>query len=456
MTQFGRPTDWWHAIDRRTFGQGALAFAALVSMSGCKGEEEITADSLELQRQHGWNVGAEPSRLLFIGATNKDAMGSTDWQRYTDPTRLMTAWRPQAESWQPFFSPALVQSLQSDSLRQQMRPIFTSAMQDAFGRGTTLRTDLLSQVTKGAETFFIADLPGPEAVAFGAGMAGWADVIVDFDNWPHPFGVVRSHETLAALLYYAPYIQAQKQKLAAAPPGLMLLDSQRLAPYTDAATQFDNRYLATVPDANALRERGIKHVMYIVPDRSQKQERDDLNTEFVEYKQAGLTTAILPLSDFKKVAQPVARTASDGTTHRVRETHYYYGGGWNSHLGFLLLYTFLAPRPTAYYYYPYGGGRRVSLPQTTPPSRRPPSYTPRPRPTQFSGTRVGGRSGVGRRKPSGFGRSTVRSSGGRITGLGSRSARSRSFGGSRSRFGGGSRSRSRRSGSFGRGGFFGG
>jgi hypothetical protein len=264
---------------------------------------------------------------------------------------------------------------------------------------------------------------------------------------------VRSHETLAALLYYAPYIQAQKQKLAASPPGLMLLDSQRLTPYTDATTQFDNRYLATVPDARALKERGIKHVMYIVPDRSQKQERDDLNTEFVEYKQAGLTTAILPLGDFKKVVQPVARTTSDGTTHRIRETHYYYGGGWNSHLGFLLLYSFLAPRPRAYYYYPYGGGRRISLPQTTPP-RRPPSYTPRSRPTQFSGTRVGGGSGVGRRKPAGFGRSTVRSSGGRVTGLGSRSAGSRSFGGSRRR--GRSGFGSRRSGSFGRGGFFGG
>lgn len=448
MGQAERPTDWWRAIDRRTFGKGALAFAALASMSGCQGEEEITADALALQRQHGWNVGAEPSRLLFIGATNNDATGSTAWQRYTDPTRLMNAWRPQAELWQPFYSPALMQALQSDSLRQQIRPISTTAMQEAFGRGTTLRQDLLSQVTKGDETLFVADLPGPEAVAFGAGMAGWADVVVDFDNWPHPFGVVRSHETLAALLYYAPYLHEQKQQLPVSPPGLMVLDNQRLTPYTDAAKQFDNRYLATVPPAPALKERGIKHLMYIVPDRSQQHESDDLNDEFVEYKQAGIDTAIFPLSDLKKVTQPVARTAPDGTTQRVRESHYYYGGGLNSHLGFLMLYAFLAPRPSAYYSSPYGGGRRISLPQTTPPSTRPPSYTPRPRPTQFSGTRVGGRSGVGRRKPSGFGRATVRSSGGRVTGIGSRPTASRSFGGSRSRSG--------RSGSFGRGGFFGG
>jgi hypothetical protein len=425
-------------------------------MSGCAGEEEINAESLALQRQHGWNVGAESSRLFFVGASTQDANGSTDWRRYTDPTRLMNAWRPQTETWQPFFVPTLIQSLQASSLRQQMRPIFTRGMRDAFGRGETLRKDLLSQVTKGEETLFIADLPGPEVVAFGAGMAGWADVIVDFENWPHPYGVVRSHETLAAMLYYAAYIQERKRQLPASAPGLVLLDNQRLAPYSDASTQFDNRYLATVPRAAALQQRGIKHVLYIVPNRKQRHESDDLNDEFVEYRDANIKVALFPLSDLQKVVEPVAKTAPDGTTRTVRETHYYYGGGFGSHLGFLLLYSFLAPRPTAYYYYP-AGGRRITLGRTTPPPIRPPSYQPRPRPTMFSGSRVGGRSGVGRRKPSGFGRTTVRTSGGRVTGIGTRvAARGRSvsrrsgsrFGRSGSRFG--------RSGSFGRGGFWGG
>jgi hypothetical protein len=304
-------------------------------------------------------------------------------------------------------------------------------MQEAFARGETLRRDLLSQTTKSEATLFIADLPGPEAVALGAGLATWADVVVDFANWPHPFGVVRSHETLAAMLYYAAYMQEQKQRLPAAAPGLLLLDSQRLTPYTDGDSQFDNRYVATVPSVEALRQRGITHVMYMVPDRQQKEESDDLNDEFVAYKDAKIQVALLPLSDLQKVAQPVPKTAPDGSTRTVHEPRYYYGGGMESHLAFLLLYSFLAPRPTAFYYpYPVGpgGGPPVTFDRTTRPSTPPPNYQPSSRPTMFSGTRVGGESGIGRTKPSGFGRTTVRTSGGRVTGIGPTSGRSGSFG----------------------------
>jgi hypothetical protein len=437
MAQSVRPKHWWQAIDRRTFGKGALAFATLLSMSGCKGEDAVNAESLELQRQHGWNVGAEDSRLFFVGTSEQDATDSTAWKQYTDPTRLMNAWRPRTETWQPFFDPTLMQALQAGSLREQIRPIITTAMRDAFRRGETLRTDLLSQVTKGEETFFIADLPGPEVVAFGAGMAGWADVIADFANWPHPFGVVRSHETLAALLYYTAYMQERQEKLPASAPGLLLLDSQRLEPYTDDGKQFDNRYVAAVPPFDALRQRGIKHVLYIVPDRKQQHESDDLNDDFVAYRDAGIQVAMLPLSDLQKKTETVAKQAPEGSTRTVEEHRYYYGGGLESHLAFLLLYSFLAPRPMAYYPYPGSvgmGGRTITLGQTSRPSTPPPSYQPTSRPTMFSGTRVGGASGVGRAKPSGFGRTTVRTSGGRVTGFGASrasgtaSGRSGSFG----------------------------
>jgi hypothetical protein len=280
----------------------------------------------------------------------------------------------------------------------------------------------------------MADLPGPESVAFGAGLAGWADLVPTFDNWPHPVGVVPSHETLAAMLYYASYVQEQKKQVPEPAPGLLLLDSRRLSPYTDGSDQFDNRYLANVPLAGTLQERGIRHVLYIVPNRDQKQESDDLNDEFVEYKANQIDVSIFPLSDIERVQEQVVEKQPDGTTQTVVHQNYYYGGGVGSHLGFLLLYSFLAPRPMAYYNYPYGGGSRVTI-NNTRVTRRPPNYTPRPRPTQFSGARVGGGRGVGRTKPTGFGRTTVRSSGGRVTGVG------RGVTGSRS-------------GSFGRGGFF--
>ena len=443
MTQPARPIRWWQAVDRRTFTTGAVAFTALLSMSGCGSEQESAADSLKLQQEHGWNVGAKESRLFFLNTVEQDATGSTDWRAYTDPTRLMAAWQPRSETWQTLYKPTLMQSLKDESLRTQMRIILNNDMREAFARGETLRRDLLSQVDKGQETFFIADLPGPAVVAFGAGLAGWADLMPSFENWPHPNSVVPSHETLAALIYYAAYVEEQHKQLPASAPGLLLLDSKRLTPYTDDSSQFDNRYLATVPSAEALKQRGVKNIMYIVPSREQKEENDDLNDDFVQYKDAKLKVVLFPLSDFQKVSQPVTKTTPDGTPQRATETRYFYGGGLESHLGFLLLYSFLAPRPMLYYpppmgspygygyppSYPYGGGaspgggvggwRSTTMGDVRPPGTAPPSYEPRSRPTMFSRTQVGGQAGVGRTRPSGFGRTTVRTSGGRVTGLSS-------------------------------------
>jgi len=148
---------------------------------------------------------------------------------------------------------------------------------------------------------------------------------------------------------------------------------------------------------------------------------------------------LFPLNDFQKVAQPVTKKEPDGTTHTVTETRYYYGGGLESHLGFLLLYSFLAPRPVLYYPppmgYPYpptypsypppggggvggGGWRSTTLGDVRAPSTSAPSYTPQSRQTLFSGTKVGGQAGVGRAKPTGFGRTTFRTSGGQVTSVG--------------------------------------
>ena len=84
MNQPVRETNWWQAVDRRTFGKGALAFATLLGMSGCGSEEELSGDTLSLQQQHGWNVGAKERRLVFSGTpVQRDAAGSADWPRPT-------------------------------------------------------------------------------------------------------------------------------------------------------------------------------------------------------------------------------------------------------------------------------------------------------------------------------------------------------------------------------------
>ena len=329
-----------------------------------------------------------------------------------------------------------MQALREESLRSQIRPIMSPRIQEAFRRGQTLQQDLLSQVTNASETFFIADLPGAEAVAFGAGMAAGLDVIPAFDNWPHPQGVVRSHDTLAALLTFAEVVQKQRESLPENAPGLLLLDSDRLAPYVDESTQFDNRYLASAPGAAELQERGVKQVMYITPNRGQRNESDDLNALFVEYQSAQMGVEMFPLTDLVPVAETVERDPAG--------RHHADGEG-NALLlrrrpGFAprVFHAVFLPAAPADALLP--GVRRRRLCRARRGQRRSQASggrsaarttRPVPRPTMFSGRGVGGQRGVGRRKPSGFGRTTVRSSGGRVTGLGSRSRmgrRSGSFG----------------------------
>src|SRR5213075_2902173 len=74
-------------------------------------------------------------------------------------------------------------------------------------------------------------------------------------------------------------------------PPMFVLDSNRLAPYQEAADQFDNRYLARVPPASALREAGYRRVLYVRPvgqSPEQLRELDDLNDDFVAYRDAGV------------------------------------------------------------------------------------------------------------------------------------------------------------------------
>jgi hypothetical protein len=109
-----------------------------------------------------------------------------------------------------------------------------------------------------------------------------------FDNWPHPRGVVPSHETLAAVLYYWPtFRDAARSRPEGAPP-LFVLDSNRLNGYRDEAAQFDNRYIARIPHAGELAALGVRRVVYVRPEQAEHRELDDLNAMFVAYQNAAI------------------------------------------------------------------------------------------------------------------------------------------------------------------------
>ncbi|MBK9706540.1 MAG: hypothetical protein IPO77_05950 [Acidobacteria bacterium] len=419
-------------LTRRTVGKG-LAWTAVLGAAGVSiykvssdDDSEISADSLELQKKEGWNVGSTDKLLVFNeGLSAIDSVQKT-WSGL-DPNYLISIYQPRSSALQPFFVPTLIQSLAQPSLNAQIRPINTALMNDCYQRTEGLR-NLLSQTADAGQSLIVCDLPGPASVAVGAAMSDIAQVIPAFDNWPHPLGVVRSHETLGAMVYYAHEIEQKKSGLPDNAPMMILLDSNRLTPYTNQDNQFDNRYLAKLPTADQLKQRGIKQVLYLVKDQLQTEELDDLNEEFVDWQKNGLATRMLRLSDFKPFDEPViaSKGSSAGATGDSTQVHrhYYYGGSPYSHWWFYSHYYYSTPRQVVV----VQGGRSVPLPRpSTAPSFSPPSYRPVTRPTIFSAARVGSSSGIGKTRPSGFGRTSVRvAQNGRVTGT--RPGRSGSYG----------------------------
>ena len=423
----GQMTEWFtNHISRRSLGKG-LAWGAVLAMAGVTvyqmagdGDKEVDEDSFALQKKEGWNVGSTDKSLNFEGSSLTDSRGNglTGF----DPNYLISVYQPRDPKWQPFFVTTLIQSLSQQSLSGQMKPVFTGQMRETYERAQALR-NLISQATDPSQTLIISDLPGAQSVALGAAMADTAQVVPVFDNWPHPLGVVRSHETLGAMAYYAGEIDEKRSKLKENSPAILLLDSNRLTAYTDQDTQFDNRYLAKLPPADQLKQRGVQQVIYLVKDESQKEELDDINEDLVEWQKQGINVRMLRLSEFKPVEEPTQATVA-GTTTTTVQRHYYYGGSpWGS-WWFYNHYGYGYPREVII----YRDGRSVPIPRpTTRPTFDPPTYRPTSRPTVFSGSRIGGASGVGKTRPSGFGRTSVRmSSDGHVTGT--RSGRSGSYG----------------------------
>lgn len=419
----GEPKEWWTNTSRRTFIVGGAAAAGVALAGGGlwlalrDDTTDVDKDSLELQQSDGWNVGSEEKPLTLPGARDVDSQDGQNWTRYADPSAMLSAYQPRSSAWQPYFVPTLIQSLQSETLRNQMKPIATPDMAEAYERARALSRDVFDNTENVGETAFVVDLPGRASVAFGAGVADRARVVTTFDNYPHPLGVTPSHETLAAMLNYAAETESKQESLPDNAPPVFLLDSQRLAPYKDADAQFDNRYVAKLPSAQKLQEAGIKSIVYVTPDRTRAEELDDLNEDFVDYKNRGLNVAMLPLGDLT-ASDERAGSWEEGQNNGGRT--YHYGGNPAGLIWLFYAYPFF--RPNAAYLGRNPGyaaaGRSVSAPITAP------RYLPAARPTMFAGTRVG-RAGagaaagaaVGRTKPSGFGRSTVRvSSAGGVVG----------------------------------------
>ena len=379
---------------------GAVIVAGVVAGGTCSRRRtvqvQVARNSIDLQRERGLAVGAENTAFGWPDAIGTTCTGDPLDRETIDS--LAASMGPHDAALRPAYVPTLFQCVanagQSPFVRS-LTMVRSAAMVAAFAQGEAIR-ELFEYAEQPARWALLIDLPGPASVAFAAGLQPFADAVFVFDNWPHPRGVVPAHLTLAAAVHYRPRFAPDARRRGA--PAAFVLDRNRLNPYQNEPDRFDNRYVARLPDAPFLRERGVERVLYVVPAGVEK-ELDDLNERFVAWRAAGIEIKLLSLGD----VQPEApRPATVADTKPAPAPRYYWHGSPAYHWWFWNHYAWASrPSPIA--------------PQRPPTSSLGSGYAPSRRTTLFGGGARVGQTNVTRSEPdrsSGGGGSWGRSSGG--------------------------------------------
>lgn len=313
---------------------GAVAACGVGIVASVEPDPERRPEpSLGAQRRYGWNLGARDRTLLYEGVAVQLQIPSMlasliadttpqTWAHLHDRTLFEApAARPTAN--------LAEENVAFVPLADQLRAMATPAMRRAFLVGASVAS-LFRGRTPAAG--LVVDLPGPEAVAFAAGAAEVFEPVFGIANWPHPLGVVPSHLTLAAVAHHQPDFQRGRALRTAPSPPCLVLDRARLAAAVDQETHFDNRFMASLPTAAALRAGGIYRLLYVVASASALPELDDLNDDMVDLVAAGIAVSALALDAF----------SVEYTDGRV-----YYGGDPMTHEGFWRHYPWAPAAPEA-------------------------------------------------------------------------------------------------------------
>jgi hypothetical protein len=315
-------------------------------------EPDRAQASLEMQQRDGWSMGDEGQPLAFPDAQPTDVSGGTGWRDAL--STLAPHLAPAEPRWSPYYVPTLFQSLEalrSADLRAAISPIFTAEMAVASRRGEALLSLFLDNGACRSDVALVLDVAGPEAVALAAALAPCFDPVFVLDNWPHPKGVVPAHLTLGAALYFLPSFDRARPSRSASAAPVFVLDRQRLAPYTDDAGLFDNRYFAGLPSPGALQAAGIRHLLYVTPDEV-PMDADDLNADLVALDEGGIDVKMLALSDFSQTPlsgwpQDPVPGCSPAPLPLGPAPRYYFGGSPGSHGCFPWWYGWRLPSPLA-------------------------------------------------------------------------------------------------------------
>ncbi len=258
-------------------------------------------NALLAQQQYGWSFGAtdEVPALAGLGATPSTAALDA----------LTPTMAPKNPRWTPAWVPTLFQSLSAKpaagNVAEDVRVSGFKPLRDVVraslpASATTMRQEgeFLARVLNDVMgVAVVVDLPGPDAIVYALGLADRFDPVFLFDNWPHPRGVVKAHETLAAALALEPEFATAKARRPVEGPPVLVLDRTRLAPYTDDASQFDNRSLARLPPVEMLKSAGIRRVFYVAPGAASPIDMDDVVDDLSSWQTAGIEVRAVIVGD---------------------------------------------------------------------------------------------------------------------------------------------------------------
>jgi hypothetical protein len=258
MTRFlDRMVAWWKR-------NGSRSLAVTSAITGAGWESALLAEIPSPTSSPPPSIENRASHVyLFPDATTRDVHGSESWRYVLDD--LAARLEPEDERLLPYYVPTLFVALANPAnaeLRESITPIDTPEMEEAYRRGRSIRVP-------SKDLAVVVDLPGPDAIAFSAALADRFIPVFDFDNVPHPAGVVPAHETLAAVLFELPRFENQKRLRPRGARPMFVLDANRDNFYAEETEVFDNRYPVKMPDCLILSRMGIRRLLYVYEDGEQ-------------------------------------------------------------------------------------------------------------------------------------------------------------------------------------------
>jgi hypothetical protein len=294
-------------------------------------EQERTENALVMQRRFGWSVGAQAKPLPLERAVDISLAGQTAQQAALNNLAL----RP-PEAWLlRYYSAALVdvptatpvetppaEVGEAEPFKTAFKPLAADAFAAVFCRGQALAR-LFAQ--SGGKFAAIIDLPGPDSIAFAAGMASLCSPVLVMNNWPHPLGVVPTHDCVAALAIFAAYFREAAAARQVSVAAAWVLDRNRLRPLLTPESSFDNRYQVTLPTASALLAQQITDVFYICSAETDAPSMD-IAPELAQLQAQGVHVHLVPLQALASTqGMPIAVNTQSSMIRSLANVLYRFG-----------------------------------------------------------------------------------------------------------------------------------